>query len=1366
MKQRIPSKQRGFVLLYVVVTITLVAAIAFALNNQGATRTNIASGELQRDQLRYVAEAGIAHATLQLSQSTTCDGYTDVPSTPFGAGTYTATITPTSSSPVTITATGTLASGAKNSLTRNGLKVYDSEGFQRITLQPGAEGVDTYIEFENPSNDYGDQNILMSDGEEAGKGPIRSLLQFDLSGIPNSLAVVSAVLSVYVKEDANDEVVVEAHRLLQSWAEGTGSNDGATWNTTDGSTPWNNPGTDYDSAVEGSFPVTSLGWKSMYITSLVQSWVDGSQPNDGLVLLTPPTAGNNDITYHSSDESDPSLRPKLNVTVACECGQTCLGDDNFLVISTDGDAELGGLAFLDTDLVRYDRNADTATLFLDGLSAGLSKKVDALHVLKNGNLILSVDGGTTFAGLSVASEDLFEYDPVAGTATMYLEADVHFESKKNIISAHILDNGNVVLSTDGSATLGGLTFSDKDLVEYNRFTGEASIYFDGDATTLSQRISALHILNDGRLVLTADGDTTLGGLSFRQDQLIEYDPVADSAILFFDGETLFTETSEKIRALHIGSGSGSSVPSVGTQHVLFVVGNGANLTNEELAHRNLLESWDYSVELIDDDASQTAFDAAVATNDLVFTTNDITANNLGTKLVDATIGVVTSEDNLSDEFGLSSGIAWNSGTSISVDDNTHYITEPFPVGTLTVFSGSQSLAYVTGTLAPDLGQLASSTSGPALVTLEAGATIVGGGSAAGRRAQLPWGGSGFDPNNLNPNGLTILRRALEWGAGAVVEPHIHLSTDGDATLGGLSFQDTDVVKYQPSADLASLYLDSLAAGLSKKVDALHILANGRLVLSTEADTTFGGLTFKSDDLIEYDPVAGSATMYLEAAVHFDSMKDIISVHVLDNGNVVLSTNGNAVLGGLAFSDRDLVEYDRDTGTASIFFDGDAVSLSQRISALHILDNGNLVIAPEGDTTLGGLDIGADQLVEYNPTLDLAVLYFDGETLFSETSEKVRSVHIGPGSGSSAPLPLAHWKLDETAGVTAVDSIGSHDGTLTNGPIWTSGTIDGGLEFDGSNDHVRVSDSSDLHLAEGTIQVWINADTISGEHYLFHKAGSEKMFVLIKSGEITYETNGDTLTSPIQANRWYRVTVTFGSEGMKLYLDGSLVTSNNKTDGMVDNSDSIYIGADDTLGKAFDGTMDDIRIYDVALSADEIAASGDSGGGGGGGGPSSGTYRDEFNARSYSGSDGTLSWSTDWLEVGEGNGPTSGDEQVRSDSGFDYVLRVRDNDNGGEGVEREADLSACSAATLSFDYRRKSFDSSSDYVTVDVSANGGGSWTEIGRLAGPADESSYQPVNYNISTAMASNTRIRFLTSSSLGGSDELFVDNVEIACTP
>ena len=115
-------------------------------------------------------------------------------------------------------------------------------------------------------------------------------------------------------------------------------------------------------------------------------------------------------------------------------------------------------------------------------------------------------------------------------------------------------------------------------------------------------------------------------------------------------------------------------------------------------------------------------------------------------------------------------------------------------------------------------------------------------------------------------------------------------------------------------------------------------------------------------------------------------------------------------------------------------------------------------------------------------------------------------------------------------------------------------------------------------------------------------------------------------------------------------------------------------------------------------------------------------------------------------------------------GNNFTLRIRDNDNGGEGVQREADLSICASAILTFDYRRNSFNSSSDYVTIDVSANGGGAWTELDRFQGPGTDTAYLIAGYDINAYMAVDTRIRFLSSPTLGNNDELYVDNVQIAC--
>ncbi|HIE21501.1 MAG TPA: hypothetical protein EYP73_02735, partial [Acidimicrobiia bacterium] len=83
-----------------------------------------------------------------------------------------------------------------------------------------------------------------------------------------------------------------------------------------------------------------------------------------------------------------------------------------------------------------------------------------------------------------------------------------------------------------------------------------------------------------------------------------------------------------------------------------------------------------------------------------------------------------------------------------------------------------------------------------------------------------------------------------------------------------------------------------------------------------------------------------------------------------------------------------------------------------------------------------------------------------------------------------------------------------------------------------------------------------------------------------------------------------------------------------------------------------------------------------------------TLKDEFNAISYGNDDGSLTWLTAWEEVGEATDPTSGDWQVVQDGSFAaYSLEKRGA--ADSGVQRVADLTGFTTATLRFDYRRES-----------------------------------------------------------------------------
>ncbi len=237
---------------------------------------------------------------------------------------------------------------------------------------------------------------------------------------------------------------------------------------------------------------------------------------------------------------------------------------------------------------------------------------------------------------------------------------------------------------------------------------------------------------------------------------------ADTVIRFMALNT-HTNGSEKVYIDDVQIDDTAAAPVI--QNLLLVVVDPASLTPQEDLKKALIESWGYTVTLIDEADSQANFDTALAANDVVYITEDVDASTVGTRLVNATIGVVTEEDNLSDEFGLSDGIGWDTGVEIQVNDNTHYITQPFAIGNLTVFTATESLAYLTGNVAPDLQVLGRIPTGISLVSVDAGADLIAGRTAAGRRVLLPWGGNDFDLNNLNSDGRVLMRRALDWAAG-------------------------------------------------------------------------------------------------------------------------------------------------------------------------------------------------------------------------------------------------------------------------------------------------------------------------------------------------------------------------------------------------------------------------------------------------------------------------------------------------------------------------------------------------------------------------------------------------------------------------
>ncbi len=309
----------GFILLPVVVTLTILAAVAFLMNRETAMGLRMARGDYEADRARYIAEAGLNHTLFKLTDGSCSGTGADLTDEPFDGGTYTTVVTPAGANRVDITATGTLTGGPSRSLTRQGIQLIGAR--TDTTFQPGPGGKDTYINAQGRNNNYGSSNRVAVDS--GGSHDYYALLEFDVSVIPAAAQVRSARLELYLDTfgSTNTSARFTAFRMTTPWVE-----DAATWNTSDGSSSWSWPGA-YDASgpldetpVDPSF----TGWHVWDLTGAVQGWHGGTLLNAGVVII-----GSNqvrDAFFFSGDDSDASRWPRLVVTYSCECGQTCLLD--------------------------------------------------------------------------------------------------------------------------------------------------------------------------------------------------------------------------------------------------------------------------------------------------------------------------------------------------------------------------------------------------------------------------------------------------------------------------------------------------------------------------------------------------------------------------------------------------------------------------------------------------------------------------------------------------------------------------------------------------------------------------------------------------------------------------------------------------------------------------------------------------------------------------------------------------------------------------------------------------------------------------------------------------------------------------------
>ena len=239
----------------------------------------------------------------------------------------------------------------------------------------------------------------------------------------------------------------------------------------------------------------------------------------------------------------------------------------------------------------------------------------------------------------------------------------------------------------------------------------------------------------------------------------------------------------------------------------------------------------------------------------------------------------------------------------------------------------------------------------------------------------------------------------------------------------------------------------------------------------------------------------------------------------------------------------------------------------------------------------------------------------------------RSIHLTENSGSNltdfqVPIDLTtalynntglvgSWHFSEGSGSRAQDSSGNNnDGTLINGPVWTTGKFGTGLQFDGSNDYMQVSDSPELNpTSQITVAAWykptsswvgLGSDPIVGKpftshsnpYYQYHLSVTGDQYSSSQKSFSFYvaTTNGGFSTSVTGVwtlNNWYYVVGTYNGSAVNLYVDGQLVSSDPASGDLRTFPTDVFFGKYGNLNYYLRGITDEVSIYNRALSLSEI-----------------------------------------------------------------------------------------------------------------------------------------------------------------------------------
>jgi outer membrane protein assembly factor BamB len=194
--------------------------------------------------------------------------------------------------------------------------------------------------------------------------------------------------------------------------------------------------------------------------------------------------------------------------------------------------------------------------------------------------------------------------------------------------------------------------------------------------------------------------------------------------------------------------------------------------------------------------------------------------------------------------------------------------------------------------------------------------------------------------------------------------------------------------------------------------------------------------------------------------------------------------------------------------------------------------------------------------------------------------------------------VAAYGFDEGSGTTVTDASGNgNNGTMTSATWSTSGKYGKALQFNGTSARVTIPDGASLHLTGGmTLEAWVNPSTVNANWRDVVYKGNDNYYLSATStnssrpdaGLIAGGSYADAFgTSALATKTWSFLTETYDGSTVRLYVNGTQVASTAHTGAIATSSNPLQIGGDSIYGQYFAGLIDNVRVYNTALSAVQI-----------------------------------------------------------------------------------------------------------------------------------------------------------------------------------